>query len=186
MMTAASLAGLAGVFWAFRTPQRPPSSAGDAILAPCDGTVQKISTLQEGRFLRAPAQQVTIRINLGDAPVVRAPGRGAVHYRRMELAAGSEAAASGQSLWLGIRQTQGPRVLMQLSAHEVWQIVPAWLAQPITALVDLEDAVNAGQVAAHLALGGELRLYLPAGVRLAVSPGDHIRAGQTVVAVPGG
>lgn len=183
MIMAASLAGLAGVFWAFRNPRRRTTPTGDAILAPCDGTVQKISALQEGRFLRAPAQQVTIRISLGDAPVVRVPGRGAVQYRRLELATNPKAAKAGQSLWLGIRQTQGRRLLMQLTAHEVWRVVPAWLAQPITALVDLEDEVGRGQVAGHLALGGVVQLYLPVSARLVVAAGDRVRAGETLVAM---
>lgn len=181
LAAAASLTGLAGVFWVFRNPPRRIPAVEDAILAPCDGTVQTISIQQEERFLHAPAQQVTIRINLGDVPLVRAPGQGAVQYRCLELVSPEQPTTVGESLWLGIRQPQGTRVLMQLTARAEWQLLPTWMAQPITALVDLEDAVGRGQVTAHLALGGVVRLYLPAGMRLAVAPGDRVRGGETVM-----
>lgn len=180
VMTAASLSALAGVYWLFRNPPRHIPLGPQLVVAPCDGEVRQIALVQELRFLKALAYQVTIRVRPGDVQVTRAPATGVVRYRRYQP--GGQAGQRNDALWIGIRQQDGARVLVKLTASSFWRVTPAFVGRRITALADLEDGVQQGQVTGHLPLGGEVQVYIPATAQIEVQPGTRVQAGATTLA----
>lgn len=179
-LASASFSALAGVLWIFRNPGRSTGGGLKLAVAPCDGEVREIAIVPEQRFLKAPAHRVTIRIRPGDVQVTRAPVAGIVRYRRYQPR--GQAGEADDALWLGIRQQEGANVLIKLSASRFWRVMPAFVGRRITALSDLEESVQQGQVTGHLPLGGEVQVYLPASAQLAVEQGARVRAGETILA----
>lgn len=179
-LAGASFSALAGVLWIFRNPDRSTAGGLDLAVAPCDGRVGSVALVHEQRFLKTQAHLVTIQIRPGDVQVTRAPVAGIVRHRRYQPR--GQAGAAGDALWIGIQQPTGARVLIQWSASPFWRVVPAFVGRRITALPELEDAVQQGQVIGHLPLGGEVAIYLPATARIAVEPGTRVRAGEMLLA----
>lgn len=179
-LAGASFSALAGVLWIFRNPGRSTAGGLRLIVAPCDGQVHDVAIVSEQRFLKAPAYRITIRVRPGDVQVLRAPIAGIVRYRRYQPR--GQAGAADDTLWIGIRQQAGARVLIQLSANPFWRVVPSFVGRRITALPELEDTVQQGQVIGHLSLGGEIAIYLPATAQVAVELGTLVRAGEMLLA----
>ena len=69
-VAATGLAGLASIFWVFRNPRRHVAPALHTVLAPCDGNIEAITLVQEGRFLRSPAHRLRIRVQMSDVQIV--------------------------------------------------------------------------------------------------------------------
>ncbi|HSN78247.1 MAG TPA: phosphatidylserine decarboxylase [Anaerolineae bacterium] len=179
-LAGASFSALAGVLWIFRNPARSTAGGPSLAVAPCDGQVGSIALIHEPRFLKAPAYKVIIRVRPGDVQVTRAPVEGIVHYRRYEPR--GQAGATDDALWIGIRQPEGAKVLLKLSASPFWRAMPAFVGRRITLLPDLEDRVQQGQVTGHLPLGGEVQVYIPVNAQVTVEPGERLRAGESVLA----
>lgn len=179
-LTGASCSALAGVLWILRNPERSAPAGRGLVVAPSDGAIRSIDLVQEPRFLKGMAYQVTIRLRSAEVQVTRAPVAGTVRYRRYQLRA--QAGELDDSLWIGLRQQDGARVLVRLTASSFWRVMPSFVGRRITALVDLEDAARQGQVTGHLPLGGEVRIYVPATAQLVARPGLRVRAGETVLA----
>jgi phosphatidylserine decarboxylase len=60
--------------------------------------------------------------------------------------------------------------------------MPPFIGRRITALLDLEDTVDRGQVTGHLPLGGQLDVFVPATAQVMAAPEMRVRAGETVLA----
>jgi phosphatidylserine decarboxylase len=179
-LAAASLSALAGLGWIFRNPPRQIAPEAGLVVAPCDGEVRRIVQVQEPRFLKAPAWQVTIRVRPGEVQVTRAPVAGVVRYRRYQSR--EQAGQRDDTLWMGMRQPDGAKVLVKLTASPFWRAMPPFVGRRITALLDLEDTVDRGQVTGHLPLGGQVDVFVPATAQVTAAPGLRVQAGGTVLA----
>jgi phosphatidylserine decarboxylase len=179
-LATASLSALAGVAWIFRNPLRQIPPEAGLVVAPCDGEVRQIAWAQEPRFLKAPACQVTIRVRPGDVQVARAPAAGVVRYRRYQPR--GQAGQRDDTLWMGMRQQDGAKVLVKLTASPFWRVMPPFVGRRITALLDLEDITAQGQTTGHLPLGGDVDVFVPATALVTAQPGSRVRAGETVLA----
>lgn len=179
-LAGASFSALAGVLWIFRNPDRSTAGGLGQAVAPCDGQVRSVALVWEPRFLKTQAQRVAIKVRPGDVQITRAPVEGMVRYRRYQPL--GQAGAADDTLWIGIRQPDGARVLIRLSASPFWRVLPPFIGRRITALLELEDAVQQGQVIGHLPLGGEVEIYLPTTTQMAIEPAERVRAGETVLA----
>jgi phosphatidylserine decarboxylase len=180
ILAAVSQSALTGLFWLFRNPTRRSPQDPNLVAAPCDGDVRGVTMVQEERFLKAPAYQVTIRVRPGDVQIMRAPIEGFVRYRCYQTGGSTE--ARDDVIWFGTRQPDNGRVLVQLTSSGFWRIMPRHHGRRITVLPDLEDSVQQGQITGHLPLGGEVQVYVPVTAQIAVGPGVHTRAGETVLA----
>jgi phosphatidylserine decarboxylase len=112
--------------------------------------------------------------------VTRAPAAGVVRYRRYEPR--GQAGPHDDTLWIGLRQQNGRKVLVKLTASPFWRVLPPYVGRRITALLDLEDIAAQGQTTGHLPLGGEIAIFVPATALVKAQPGSRVRAGETVLA----
>jgi phosphatidylserine decarboxylase len=179
-LAAASLSALAGVGWIFRNPPRQVPPGAGLVVAPCDGEVRRIALVQEPRFLKAPACQVTVQVRPGEVQVTRAPIAGVVRYRRYQPR--GQAGQRDDTLWIGLRQHDGAQALVRLTASPFWRAMPPFIGRRITALLDLEDTFDQGQVTGHLPLGGQVDVFVPATAQVTATAGMRVQAGETVLA----
>ena len=176
----AAAAGLATVFcaWFFRDPERRVPPAEDVVVAPADGKVMSVSTVEDEAFMGAVATRVTIFLSICNVHVQRAPARGAVaeyaqHPGRFLAAWRPEASAENESASLGIATPRGPVLVRQIAGLAARRIV----TYPREG-----DPLSKGDRIGLIRFGSRVDLFLPPEWPVAVAPGDVVRGGESPVA----
>ena len=161
----------------FRDPDRtiPPGSA--LVLAPADGTVQFAGDAPADQAPPGRWRQVTIFLSLLDVHINRTPVAGRVS--RVDYVPGRflpayrpDAAANEHSeIWI---DAAGTTVVAR-------QVVGV-LARRVVCRVRPGEALAAGARIGLMKFGSRMDVFVPPSAVLAVSRGDHVRAGETVIA----
>lgn len=150
----------------FRDPWReiPPLPLG--IVAPVDGRVLAVNTVQDvqlpGRWTR-----IRLRANPWGAYTVRSPIEGAVLDMREQIGG-----SSVRGLW--VRSEEGDDVVLLFPSRQI-VLAPK-------AFVGFGERLGQGQRFAYLRLAFEAELFIPATAQLRVGSGDRIKAGCDVIA----
>ena len=173
------------LFHFFRDPERQVPSAPGLIVAPADGTVTDVSTCVGAPFVGGDSLRIGIFLSVFDVHVNRAPVAGRVSYldyrRGRFLSALRFDACSREnecsSVGLQTDAVPGGRVLVR-------QIAGA-LAQRIVTDCRLGDGLGRGDRFGMIKFGSRTELYLsrPVSLEVRVKVGDHVKGGETVLAV---
>jgi phosphatidylserine decarboxylase len=166
---ALSAAFASGTTWFFRDPERAPD--GDGYLAAADGVVQWVRTDDRGRA------SLSTYLNLLDVHVTRAPCDATVvaqTYRRgrHRRASSPEAHVNERMEWR--LSTEHGEVLLTQYAGAV--------ARRIVAYRSTGDVLRRGEPIGLIRFGSRVDVTLPEGLGLAVSTGQRVHGGATVVA----
>ena len=178
-LVALPLTGLAVVMALFfRDPERVPPEAPGAVVSPADGRV-----LYAGRAERTVAPpgdwlQISVFLSPLDVHVNRVPILGRVtrveHVPGTFLPAyrpGAAARNERTEVWL---EHAGQTIVFR-------QVVGA-LARRVVCRVTAGTTVQTGQRFGIMKFGSRMDLFMPTSAILAVSDGDRVRGGETVVA----
>jgi phosphatidylserine decarboxylase len=168
----------AGVsLWFNRDPDRTPPDGPGLILAPADGRVLAVEAADPPFWFPGPAWRIAIFLGPWDVHVQRAPVKGRVVFSQTQSGghrpAFARQAAHNHGHWLGVNAEWG-NVLLLRSAGVV--------ARRVTTRVTVGQEVDAGERIGRILLGSRAELYLPAAGRPLVREGDHVCAGESVVA----
>ena len=166
----------------FRHPPRTPPTRPGVVVAPADGLVCLIDTVEMPAELGRPGQPVTrisIFLSLLDAHVQRIPVSGevlAVEHRPGRFHSADLAAAStdNERNSVLIRTPEGLEVA-------VVQIA-GLIARRIVCDIRAGESVEIGQTYGLIRFGSRLDTYLPAGSEVMVETGQRALAGETVLA----
>jgi phosphatidylserine decarboxylase len=169
-----------GVLLFFRDPERAAPSDLTAVLSPADGKVVFAdSGAAPHRF--APDNNVKVAIFMSplDVHVNRSPVEGdveKVEHRPGKFGAAyrSDADQINESNSLLLRTRGGAKIV-------VVQIA-GWLARRIICRVKPPKHLARGERFGLIMFGSRVDVYLPAGARLAVKPGEMVKAGETTLA----
>jgi len=174
---AAPLLGLAGfVLFFFRDPERAAPSVPGAILAPADGKVLAVEEV----ILDGQAQiQVSIFLSIFDVHVNRAPIAGrieAVHYRpgKFHIASTRRASRENERNEI-VLESDGGRVVVRQIAGLVARRIEFWR--------EIGDQVERGERLGMIRFGSRAEVVFDRRCRVEVRPGQHVRAGVSVLAV---
>jgi len=172
----------AAIAWFFREPIRvTPQRAGIAV-APADGTVYQVVTAVPPVELGLGAAELTrvsVFLSVFDVHVQRAPVTGEVvraAYRPGAFLSADldKASEDNERNSLLLRTVDGQDVVVVQIAGLV--------ARRIVCQVAEGDKVTAGATYGLIRFGSRVDLYLPAGSRVLVEPGQRTIGGETVVA----
>jgi phosphatidylserine decarboxylase len=166
-----------GVALFFRDPDRVPPAAGDAVLAPADGTVRHAGPARPGEAPPGDWQQVTIFLSVLDVHINRTPVAGRV--RRVDYVPGTFRAAfrpdahrnEHSEIWI---DHAGQTVVVR-------QVVGV-LARRVVCRARPGDDLAAGQRIGLMKFGSRMDVFVPPSARLTVARGARVRAGETVIA----
>jgi phosphatidylserine decarboxylase len=175
----AAIAAL-GVLLFFRDPERIAPSDVTAVISPADGRVVFADTgAAPHRF--APANSVKIAIFMSplDVHVNRSPVEGdveKVEHRPGKFGAAyrSDADQINESNSMLLRTKSGASIV-------VVQIA-GWLARRIICRVKPPAHLARGERFGLIMFGSRVDVYLPAGARIAVKPGEMVKSGETTLA----
>jgi phosphatidylserine decarboxylase len=175
---AAAFAALGGFFtYFFRDPERNVPAAPGLVVSPADGRVM-IAGPTDGRW--APPgdwKQITIFLSPLDVHINRTPVEGRItriEYRRGKFLPAYQEDASGNELneiWI---DHHGQTIVVR-------QIVGV-LARRIVCRVAEGQALHRGQRIGLMKFGSRMDVFLPPDAALSVGVGEHVVAGETVLA----
>ena len=189
----AALTGAAWLFWPlflltlwsiyfFRDPSRGVPQDDGLLIAPADGLVQMVVQAAPPAELglgEQPLTRVSIFLSVFDVHVNRTPCAGTVDvvaYRPGKFlnAAADKASDENERMAIALRRNDGVMVgFVQIAG---------WVARRIVCYVKPGQALVAGERFGHIRFGSRTDLYLPAGARLLVAPGQRMIGGETVIA----
>ena len=181
------MAGLAvWVFAFFRDPIRAVPQDENAIIAPADGLVTLIQTvlppvemLGPDKLGDLPMTRVSIFMSVFDVHINRTPISGTVRdvvyisgkFINADLDKASE---DNERQHILIERADGVRIgFTQIAGLVARRIVP---------FVKRGDIVAAGQRVGLIRFGSRVDVYLPAGTAPKVTLGQHVVAGETILA----
>jgi phosphatidylserine decarboxylase len=171
----------AALIYFFRDPERMVPSREGLVLAPADGAIISVVTVQppvELGFGGDPMTRISIFLSVLDVHVIRTPVAGQIEasvYRPGQFlnAASPQAPALNEYHAFGI-DTKEARVGAVLVAGTV--------ARRIVPEVNQGDVITAGQRLGLIRFGSRVDIYLPQAVSALVGEGQRTIAGETVLA----
>ncbi|MDI1287589.1 MAG: phosphatidylserine decarboxylase [Reyranella sp.] len=188
-----ALTGAAWLFWPlmiltlwsiyfFRDPPRGVPQDDGLLIAPADGLVQMIVDAVPPPELGLGGEaltRVSIFLSVFDVHINRSPCAASIDvvaYRPGKFlnAAADKASDENERMALALRRPDG-RVIGCVQ-------IAGWVARRIVCYVKPGQTVAAGERFGHIRFGSRTDLYLPAGARLLVAPGQRMIGGETVMA----
>jgi len=149
-----------------RDPDRTVPESG--VVSPADGTVSVVR--EEGDRLR-----VGVFMNVDDVHVNRAPTAGEVRAVRHRPGAYRPAFSKDSD--------RNEQVVVDCGEYELF-LIAGWFARRIHPTVAAGDELDRGERVGHISFGSRADVLFPADVTredLAVSEGDTVRAGESVL-----
>ncbi|MDV6014413.1 phosphatidylserine decarboxylase [Haloechinothrix sp. LS1_15] len=172
----------AAVAWFFREPIRVPPENPDLAASPADGTIAAVDQAAPPAELGLPAEprtRISIFLSVFDVHVQRLPATGTVErvaYRKGRFLSADldKASDDNERNSVLLRTERGQELVMVQIAGLV--------ARRIVCDVSDGDSGHVGTTYGLIRFGSRLDLYLPAGSRVLVRPGQRAIGGETPLA----
>ncbi len=173
------------LFWTlafFRDPERQIPGRTDILLAPADGKITDIETVNEDDFVGGPAIRIGIFLSLFDAHINRSPCNTVVKkvtYKKgkFQNAMNPHSGRVNESNDLYLQRIDPPAdrlIVRQISGA---------IARRIVCETGAGQSLEAGQKFGMIKFGSRTELYIPASenIKLLAVVGDKVKAGLTPV-----
>ena len=166
----------------FRDPEREVPQDKDLLLAPADGKITDIETIDESEFIKGKALRVGIFLSIFDVHINRSPGKIKVekityHAGKYLDARNLESGRVNESndLWLTRLEPPFDKLIVR-------QISGA-IARRIVCGVREGEELAGGQRFGMIKFGSRTELYVPMrdSVKCLVKTGDKVKAGLTPI-----
>jgi phosphatidylserine decarboxylase len=162
----------------FRDPERGGVRGENLVIAPADGRVVLITTVDEPSFLRGRAQRISIFMNIFNVHVNRYPFGGTVSYLKYVRGKFLDAHAEQASL-----ENEQSSVGIEGGGHRVLvRQIAGLIARRIITYPTLNDSVQQGDRMGLIRFGSRVDVFVPENATLKVKVGDLPVAGTTVLA----
>ena len=164
--------------WFFRNPRRVPPCRSGIVVAPGDGRVMAVDEEFEPRYLKERTIRISIFLNIFDVHVNRIPCAGTVEdvaYQPGQFLAANRPEAT-------VRNEQNAVMIRTPSDSKVLCVqVAGLLARRIVCWVTAGESVLCGERFGLIRFGSRMDTFLPIGTKIAVSVGDCVRGGETLL-----
>ena len=161
----------------FRNPKREIALDEDVILSPADGTVTDIVPMETDEFVKEPCNKVVIFMSVFNVHVNRSPIRGKIKLQkyfcgRFRPAYKDTVGFENEHHVLGIENER-----IRISVKQIAGI----LARRIVSYVTLDDEMKQGELYGMIKFGSCLEVVMPKNVEIAVTKGQKVSGGLTVL-----
>ncbi len=162
----------------FRDPERFVDSGDDTVVAPADGRIIVVETVEYNTFTEARAKKISIFMNVFNVHVNRLPCSGIVE--RISYQPGKFYAADSDKAAL---ENEYCAVILQKSEDQRLAVVQmaGLIARRIVCWLEPGDLVDKGRRFGLIRFGSRVDLYLPEKTEIIVTNGQKVRAGETVL-----
>lgn len=164
--------------WFFRDPDRMTPGGQEVVVAPADGKVIFAGREDNSPFVDGPCRRVSIFMSIFNVHVNRVPFDGVVtgidyHPGKFFSANLDKAAEQNEKNAVYIETPEG----RQLCVVQIAGLI----ARRIICKLQPGDQVRRGRRFGMICFGSRLDLYLPEDAELAVTAGQKVKAGTTIV-----
>ncbi|HOX19521.1 MAG TPA: phosphatidylserine decarboxylase family protein [Gemmatimonadales bacterium] len=179
--TTAAIAWLPVAVWVvafFRDPVRVGPRGDNLVIAPADGLVVSVRSIDEPDFHGGEVQRVSIFMNVFNVHVNRYPVNGTIAYRKYTPGAFVNAAAEKASIEneqssVGIVAPRGKVLVRQIAGL---------VARRIITDHGEGTAVRQGERMGLIRFGSRVDVFLPKGATIRVAEGERTVAGVSIIA----
>jgi len=161
----------------FRDPERTPPQQKNIVVAPADGKILLIKDVEENKFIKAKARQVSIFMSPLNVHVNRIPMDGVVRYLKyingkFIAAFEDKASAENERSEFGIESKYGRMLFTQVAGFVARRII-----------YDLKegDTVKMGSRFGMIKFGSRVDVVVPNNWKLKVQKDDVVTAGETIL-----
>lgn len=179
--TTAAIAWLPVAVWVvafFRDPVRVGPRGDNLVIAPADGLVVSVRSIDEPDFHGGEVQRVSIFMNVFNVHVNRYPVNGTIAYRKYTPGAFVNAAAEKASLEneqssVGIVAPRGKVLVRQIAGLVARRIITDHGEGTV---------VRQGDRMGLIRFGSRVDVFLPKGATIRVAEGERTVAGVSIIA----
>jgi phosphatidylserine decarboxylase len=179
--TVLALVGLAATFCIagfFRDPDRVIPNRPGQVVSPADGRVIAADIVNGRPFFEEPVRKISIFMSVFNVHVNRVPAEGSVYricYRPGQFVAADrgDAPMRNEHNAVFLETAYGKRLCFVQ--------VAGLIARRIICHVRPDETVRRGQRFGMICFGSRVDIYLPPDINVAVSVGDKVAAGSTVL-----
>ena len=162
----------------FRDPQRNGARGEHLAISPADGRIVSIEDIDEPDYIGGKCRRVAVFMNVFNVHVNRYPTSGTVSYRRYRPglffnATLDKASEQNEQMSVGLKSPNGAILVRQIAGL---------VARRIVTDHELGEVVQQGQRMGLIRFGSRVEIFLPLNTHVMVSVGDHVAAGETVIA----
>lgn len=170
---------VAFILFFFRDPDREITEGDNYVLAPADGNIVQIKDVQEDRYIKGPAKQISIFLSPMDVHVNRSPVTGTLEYLEYEpgiflVAYDHRASDLNERADFGVRHPSGTKIFFRQ--------ITGFLARRIVYHLEKGDELKAGRRFGMMKFGSRMDILVPTDVTINVSEGEKAVAGETILA----
>ncbi len=163
----------------FRNPVRQVPTETNILVAPADGTVVAIDSLENHPFIGGKAVRVSIFLSIFDVHLNRTPAAGVIDYVKYNpgqfLAAYEDKASEvNEQTEIGMTDRAGHKL--------VFKQIAGIIARRIVCRLKAEQPVTLGERFGMIRFGSRTDLIYPTAYETRVTKGQHVTAGETVMA----
>jgi phosphatidylserine decarboxylase len=165
--------------WFFRDPKRTVPAealANDAlVIAPADGKVVQIITLDEPRLIQGKAKRISIFLSPLDVHVNRVPANGAIVFSDYQpgkflVAMDHRASEENEQTIIGLRNSRGSLIFKQMTGM---------LARRIVCEAKAGDTFRAGDKFGMMKFGSRMDVIVPESAEILVREGQRVVGGES-------
>ncbi|MDR9415961.1 MAG: phosphatidylserine decarboxylase family protein [Gracilimonas sp.] len=168
------------IIFFFRDPERMAPEGDNLIISPADGKVVFVKDIDEEVYIKGKAKQISIFLSPLNVHVNRNPVSGSLEYVKYHpgeyLMAWTENASE-----LNERADFG--VLHPSKTKIFFRQITGFLARRIVYNIAEGDQLTAGDRFGIMKFGSRMDVVVPENVEIKVKPGDHTRAGESILGV---
>ncbi len=164
-------------FFFFRDPDRTIPTGEDLIISPADGTVIKITEIDEPYYFKSKVKRVSIFLSVFNVHVNRIPVTGKVEFvkyipGKFLVAFDHKASEDNEQSVIGIQHKKGKILFKQIAGI---------IARRIVYHVNEGDEVTAGDRFGLIRYGSRVDMFFPENVDIKVDIDDKVYGGETII-----
>jgi phosphatidylserine decarboxylase len=166
------------VAYFFRDPERTGERGKDLVVAPADGKIVMITSVDEPQYIKGTAQRISIFMNVFNVHVNRYPVDGVVEYTHYNPgkflnAASEKSSLDNEQMSVGV-ESNGRKILVRQIA--------GLIARRIVTYSKPGQQVRQGERMGMIRFGSRVDVFLPDTAHIRAKVGDITVAGTTVLA----
>lgn len=163
------------VFYFFRNPDRKIPMEPGVVVSPADG---RVVVVKDEENAGRPGKRVSIFLAIWNVHVNRSPAAGMI--TRLEYKPGKFLAAWAEKA--SVENEQNVFTLATEHGEIVFKQIAGWVARRVVSWKKTGDSVRRGELVGLVRFGSRVDLWLPADAEIAVTVGDNVKGGSSVIA----
>lgn len=162
----------------FRNPVRVVPDEARVLVAPADGRIVAIDTLDNQPFIGGRAVKISIFLSVFDVHINRVPTAGVIDYVKYNpgkffAAYEDKASDVNEQTEIGMTSRGGHKI--------VFKQIAGIIARRIVCRLEEKDTVSTGERFGMIRFGSRTDLIVPEGSQLLIEKGQHVYGGETVM-----